>query len=295
MVMKQNKENDCTLADIEKYRISAISWGLVTIAVIVLLLLSFFIQEMAFFAVMILLIVVIFIFSSKQSKFKKAFKYYFIAQQFETVLNVPITMELAGYNVDYIKDSHLIPTANTYSSDDLISFEYEGIKVRRGDVHTEQVTSTGKSTTRVTLFKGQYMTFTFPKTITSFMVIKDNTFFDDKPDGFFSSAPKTTKVEFESIEFNKMFDTFAADEHEAFYLVTPQFMQLLMDFRVRQGCNVYYGFMRNEFHIAIDTRENLFEPSLLQKVDESSGTFDNNHIHEIVNMINHFRLVEDEV
>ncbi|MEG2329460.1 MAG: DUF3137 domain-containing protein [Erysipelotrichaceae bacterium] len=294
MAMKQNNKETCTLADIEKYRINAIIWGLVMIATIVLLLISFFVQEMAFFFVMFILVVVIFIFSSSQSKFKKAFKHYFIAQQFESALGVPVDVELNGYSVEYIKDSHLIPTSNTFSSDDLISFDYAGIKVRRGDVHTEQVTSTGKSTTRVTLFKGQYMTFTFPKTITSFMVIKDNAFFDDKPDGFFSSAPKTTKVEFESIEFNKMFDTFAADEHEAFYLVTPQFMQLLMDFRVRQGCKVYYGFMRNEFHIAIDTRENMFEPSLLQKVDESSGAIDSNHIHEIVNMINHFRLVEDE-
>lgn len=286
--------NNSGLMYIEKCRKEAIVCLVLAIVAGIFLLFSFFIHELSFFLGIGILVVTIFLYSSKSGKYKRVFKQYFIADQFQNILGVKVDVELSGYNEDYIKNSHLIPTSNTYSSDDLISFDYHGVKVRRGDVHTEQVVSTGKTTTRVTLFQGQYMTFTFPKQITSFMIIKDNTFFDEKPGGFFSSAPKTSKVELESIEFNKMFDVFAADEHEAFYLLTPQFMNLLMEFRRKSNCKVYYGFMRNEFHIAVDTRENLFEPSLFQKIDARSGEFDNQHIYSLKNMMEHFDLVEEQ-
>lgn len=278
------------LEELEGYRKEALKWTMITIATFAI---GALLAITGFFFLVLVGIIPAIISGKKNKEFKMRYKNYFLASQFEEVFETPVNVDLNGYSESKIKNSYLIPEGNRFYSDDLISLEYKGVKINRGDVTIQTVTSTGKTTTTVTNFQGQYMVFSFPKNITEFMVIKENAFFGNKPGGMFSNCPKTSKVEFESIEFNKMFDVYASNEHEAFYLLTPQFMQVIMDFRKKNSHEVYFGFMNNEFHVAVNMEKNLFEPSILKPVTTSDSEFDKGHIYDLKDMIEQFRLMEE--
>ena len=70
----------------------------------------------------------------------------------------------------------------------------------------------------------------------------------------------------ESEAFNEKFEVYAEDEHEAFYLLTPSFMEKLEQAEHELDGRMYYGFFGHEFHVAVDNRQNCFEPPVFTAI-----------------------------
>ncbi|MEG0076969.1 DUF3137 domain-containing protein [Anaerorhabdus sp.] len=286
-----NKE----LIKIESYRVQALIWNVASsvLGVCVILAGVFSGTPLLMFIGVGVLIGGIMLGSSKTATYRHEFKDYFIRSAFERNFESRVKINWEGMDLGEIEEAFVIPYGNSNRSDDEVVFDYKGIHVRRTDVSTERVVSNGKTTTRVQLFKGQYMVFSFPKPIMAFTVVRENKWFDSKPGGLFSGCPSTEKVELESVEFNKEFVVFSSDPHEAFYLLTPPFMEILLDFQRTYGVEVFFGFMRNEFHVAINSEENLFEPSILVPVKSiSMNTYDTD-ILKIKRVIDQLNLIEE--
>lgn len=181
-----------------------------------------------------------------------------------------LTMETdGGFREDWVSAQHFIPTGNRFSSDDLICGSYRGCPFRRSDVCTQQVTSTGKTTTVTTLFEGPWMIFQFPKEFTHYLLVREKEFLaNGKPGGWFSGL-HAEKIRMESEPFNAKFEVYAENEHEAFYLLTPHFMEKLEQAEQEIKGRMYYGFIGSEFHVAVDNHENSFEPPVFSAVTES--------------------------
>ena len=63
------------------------------------------------------------------------------------------------------------------------------------------------------------------------MTIFSDTF---KHRAFSDKDAKDNKVEFESAEFNRLFDVYSLSPHDAFYLITPQFMERLFSLQSKR-------------------------------------------------------------
>ncbi len=84
------------------------------------------------------------------------------------------------------------------------------------------------------------------------------------------------RVGLESIKFEKIFEAYSTDQVEARYLLTPDFMQKLIDLENSvDGHNMRLGFLDSKLYIAIEMdnqfeigsmRAPLTEPELVQKI-----------------------------
>ena len=115
------------------------------------------------------------------------------------------------------------------------------------------------------------MIFEFNKAFRSKVQIVQN--------GFCNRARKRTfemsdsvfdPVEMESADFNSRFRVYAKNEHEAFYLITPQLMERLQQLADRKGGKLFFCFVKNQLHIAIQSNKDSLEaPSVFKRLDEA--------------------------
>lgn len=178
-------------------------------------------------------------------------------QEFEHVNYVPTK----GFEKAFIDDTEMYDRGNTYASNDLLSASYKGIGFMQADVNIQNVTSNGKTTTTTTYFRGRWIVCDFIKNFEGYHQVRSNgSFFaNKKPRKYFGT--KTKEIDFESVEFNKRFSCYTNDEQEAFYLITPNYMDKMMNFQDFVNCEVVYGFINNKLHIAIYNNRNAFEMS----------------------------------
>ena len=85
--------------------------------------------------------------------------------------------------------------------------------------------------------------------------------------------------------FEKIFEAFGTDQVEARYLLTPVFMQTLVDLENSiNGKNIRFGFDKNQLFIAVETNDQyeagsmfkpLIDPARTQKIlDEIGAVYD---------------------
>lgn len=164
-----------------------------------------------------------------------------------------------GFDKKYIDSLELIAKGNTYESNDLLMASYKGVGFSQADVHIQQVTSNGKTTTTTTYFKGRWIVVDFIKNFEGNHQVRSNgSFFKNKKPGQFFGR-KLDLLKFESVEFNNMFTSYTSDQKEAYYLITPHMMEKMTQFRDYVNCEVNYGFIDNKLHLAIYNNTNAFE------------------------------------
>jgi len=178
-----------------------------------------------------------------------------------------------GFDKDYIRSTELVRMGNRYSSNDLISATYKGNPFQMSDllIQEESTDSDGNSHT-TTLFSGQWFIFKFKKNFTGYLQLRDredSVFRNGKPYSIFSNRESSKQIKFENEEFNRAFTSYASDAQEAFYLITPHFMEKLLTLKAQLEGKLLIGFIDNQLHIALNSGKDLFEPSLWKEFDDS--------------------------
>ena len=129
----------------------------------------------------------------------------------------------AGFTKEAVRSFGLTAIGNRFHSEDYIRAVFDGVPFEMSDVTVQDVRSTGKSTYTVTYFKGRMLVFDYPgKKVGTTRIYSDAFYYLPKDD-----ITKNNKVEMESDKFNQIFRVYAEDPHDAFYLLTPQFMEKL--------------------------------------------------------------------
>ena len=178
-----------------------------------------------------------------------------------------------GFELEFVESTFFIPRGNVFVSDDYVKGTYEGCPFERSDVIVQRVQRTGKTTTTITYFKGSWTILEFPKKISKYLYISEKELFGGAAGpsgGFFEPAPKTHKVKFEDIGFNESFGVFAEDEHEAFYVLNPVFIEKIMELESKIEGRMRIGFIDNKIHILFDSGRNELEPSVFYEITEES-------------------------
>jgi hypothetical protein len=143
---------------------------------------------------------------------------------------------------------------NIYGSDFVIG-HYRGISVMFSDVRLTRTEYEYNSDTNehekheVVLFKGLWLVADFDHELTSVPL----TIREERSGG--------SAIPMESEAFNRQFSVFCADDHTAFYILTPHFMERLVAVDVAADGKSYFKFDRNRLQIAIKTGRDIFEAS----------------------------------
>ncbi|MBR3694067.1 MAG: DUF3137 domain-containing protein [Erysipelotrichales bacterium] len=186
---------------------------------------------------------------------------YILPMLQQAFTNVYFTPE-TGLDQDSVYESSLFSKGNRYSSNDLVIAEYKGIPFRMSDVHIQNVTHNGKTTTTVEYFQGKWIIAKFPKSINGYLKVREKEFLGGDGTGLFSGLEK---IETESIEFNKKFSIRTSDELEAFYILTPTFMETLLEIEAQIDGTIGFAFLNNEIHIGLYTHKDDFDIGMLDE------------------------------
>lgn len=171
-----------------------------------------------------------------------------------------------GYSKEEIIATGLMAMGNIYKSEDTLEGSYKGVAFRRADTYIAQMYSTGKSCYVVEFLRGTWLTFTYNKEFLSDLQIRTKGFryANEKKSKLLNTADERRhSFETENMEFNKAFECSCQSDSEAFYLLTPQLIQMLLLLRDEFGCDFMLGFVDNRLHFAINSGNNNMEPPVL--------------------------------
>ncbi|MBO4212057.1 MAG: DUF3137 domain-containing protein [Oscillospiraceae bacterium] len=226
----------------------------------------------AFTATLFLAILFGIIFTRKLSQqYREAFKRSYVRRALEAVLtDVDYDYE-RGISHDTIAATKMMVMGDRFHSEDYVSGNYHGIGFEQSDVHIEEKHTSrdanGHSSTHyVTIFRGRWMIFDFNKQFRANLQIVQKGFPTAKRKRFFGKKETLfKKVEMEASDFNKQFQVFAQNEHDAFYIITPSFMERIQTLAAHNKGKLMFCLVGNRLHIAIHDRKDSFEPGSVFK------------------------------
>ena len=201
--------------------------------------------------------------------FNKEFKNIFVFTALKsTFQNVKYSPD-KGFSESFVDEIGMINTSDRFNSNDYISGTYKGIKFEQSDMHIEEEHETtdsegNKTTTWITIFRGRLMIFDFNKSFKSNIRVSTKYFRADK----LPWSKKFSKIKMEDVEFNKLFSIYSQSEHEAFYILTPHFMEKIKTLTNNLNCGIMYAFIDNKLYIAIDNNTDSFEYNVFKVIDE---------------------------
>ncbi|MDG1857954.1 MAG: DUF3137 domain-containing protein [Emcibacteraceae bacterium] len=191
------------------------------------------------------------------------------------------------------KNVSIIPSHDEARLEDQITGEAEGIDFKLLEAKLITITRDSKGrTSRKTVFNGFLVEFDFHKEFNGETVItKDHTMIGN----FFSGFGKTgNRVKLEDPEFERQFEVHSTDQVEARYLLTPRFMERVVDFsklpRVRQ---VQLAFNNGRIYMAIKRKGNAFEGGSFKLNDPELIKQNINDIAMIFDVVTELNLTQE--
>jgi hypothetical protein len=165
-----------------------------------------------------------------------------------------------------LREAALVDNWDIASGSDLISGKYKGHSVQFSDVELseeiEQEDDEGHTnTTYETKFKGQWMILELERAVPAPLRLRENMERSSKlSKKIFGERHKSkSDVETENVEFNKRFQILTEDAHNAFYILTPHFMEFIMKADAAANTVTNLCFIENRVHIALHTGMFSFE------------------------------------
>lgn len=138
------------------------------------------------------------------------------------------------------------------------------ISGKKGSTNFEFFRATLIKTKRIKNFTRQFITLGFERKFHGRTIVCP-----DK--GIFNTREKDEMKRVRLVDpvFEKMFEVYGTDQVEARYLLSPDFMQRLVDLEhCFKGSNIRFGFIENQLLIAIDTRMRLGAGSMFKPLDD---------------------------
>jgi hypothetical protein len=169
-----------------------------------------------------------------------------ITDRFDIILYSP-----GGYlRKGLIRAGDLIHGWNRISGSDLIKGSYRGVRFAFSDVYLEYEKSNNRNRKkRTVIFKGQWLILELLKTISCNVQLRERS----------DTSSEKSDIETENIEFNRRFQIIAPNKLNAFYVLTPQFIEQILNARNRANSRTFISFDGNKMHVALHNGRDLFE------------------------------------
>ena len=184
------------------------------------------------------------------------------------------------WNMGGSADFHLFASAGVVpsnyditESDDIFTGTYKEVPIEINEVCYKEVryTSSGGRTRKYenTVFDGVVITLGMNKNFKGQTVVAPNSLLHSSP------VPNLVHTTLEDTKFEKTFDVYTTDEVEARYLLTPSFMERLVNIKTAfKSDKLSCAFYLDKLFISIDTRRDMFVlGSLLKPTNDKKQFF----------------------
>ena len=156
--------------------------------------------------------------------------------------------------ITYIQSLSLLPSFNSYQVDDYFYGTYNGVDIKISDICLKRVISSENGSRTITVFAGIFLT------LKSFKKYKGKTTIGLNDSGLLAGK---NKVNLEDPVFESYYDVVSNDQVEARYLITPAFMERLIELNKKFGTILLVSFEQGNINIAIE-KSNSFELSMFK-------------------------------
>jgi len=164
-------------------------------------------------------------------------------------------------NLKLYKANKLLPSCDRVAFEDRMSGHVNGAEFSFCEAHLERVNTDSKGNrTWSTVFHGVLMEVDFHREFLGrTVVLRDAGIFN------FKKKAGMKQVGLVDPKFEKIFEAYSTDQVESRYLLTPVFMQKLVDLEASvSGKKIRFGFLENRLHIAVEA-PNQFEAGSMYK------------------------------
>lgn len=220
---------------------------------LLLLITLLFLKRLLFIIPFYLITVFIGLFAFYYLKIKKPFKENVIPEilkKYKPTIEFIPKLKIKDDYIKLIRKNKLIPSATTFSFEDGIVDKILDLKVTSFDLTASHTQSTGKSTTTVIDFRGRFYDINL-KGLPCNFIIKEE-ILKRIPDGY-------QFLELEVIEFNKVFNTYVSDKHEAFKVFTPSVIKKYYNLAGIDTDKTIIHYENDHLYVYLYNDENLFE------------------------------------
>jgi hypothetical protein len=202
--------------------------------------------------------------SEKKKQLKKLYKETFVIQVLQQHFQDVFYDWEHGFTSAAVKNVGLVRLGNRFHSEDYMSATWKGVRFEQSDVTVQYHSSSGKSSHTTTYFSGRMFCFDYTRKQTyPLQIYTKNFIYSGNPGG---GSTGLSKVELEDVEFNKLFVTKAYSAHDAFYILTPQFMQRLKQLR-NSFPNMTMVVANGKFYIGLNNRADSFDLNWMKPMD----------------------------
>ncbi len=214
------------------------------------------------------MIVCIIIMTHINKKWKKVFHEQIMPKFLENAYPGSKFYPSKGYSQDEFMKPRFFQRPDRYTCNHLLEATYGQTSFSMMDYQLERISVDKDGNVYYSTYaKGRYFDFSFPREFKGEVrVIEKSGIFD-------FTFTKLQKVELESVAFNKKFKTHATDQLTAFYVLTPQVQEKMLELESLFRGKVYYAFIGKHLYIAVNDSRSSFNLSLMKKlnIDRISG------------------------
>lgn len=204
------------------------------------------------------------------------------AEGFKTQIITPLIKAIDSnllYNPDFMISRHLFERSNLfqhsidrYSGNDYVKGSIDGVPLEFSDIHAEYQTKDSKGRTQWhTLFRGLFLVAEFNKHFKSKTVILPDLAektFGNLIGGWLQPKNRSREsvIQLDDPEFEKEFVVYGNDPIEARYILTHSMMKRIVELQRKLDHPLFISFVHNHIHIAVETKKDLFEPTLFRSL-----------------------------
>lgn len=208
---------------------------------------------------------------SAYNRFDQAFKIRYVLPLIETQTGFSDIhyVPKAGFDWDEIRNAAVVACGDKryFESEDLLMGNYEGVPFKFSDVTTKRMVHRNKKNRIEEIFSGQVLGFK------QYGLKESDGHLQIFQKEFLSNIKGWTaehKIETDNALFNKKFQIFSADEHNSYYILTPQVMEKIITFSEAIGEQIAIAFRGGYMFIAICRVRSMFNPYVDQPVSEQT-------------------------
>jgi len=240
----------------------------------VLITISFFFVPILSFVFFILLFISIFssLPSSKEKEeYSLAYKEFFVRRELEKIFTNLEYFPKKGIAKEVLEQTNMLNKIDLYKTNDLAIGKYKDIGFSQSDVEAfrkfkmEDYRKEQKIYDYVSMFKGRWIIFEFNKTFKADVLVFQKDVLDKNSINPDLENTNLKKVEMESLEFNNMFDVYAENPVDAFYILTPKIMEIIINLNIKNNGRLMLCFKNNYLHVGINNYIDSFEVTNIYK------------------------------
>ncbi len=192
-----------------------------------------------------------------RKEYKEIYKNTFVKSMLSAMLDDVEYDWHMGFTETDVMGFGIIKMGNRFKSEDYIRASYKGVNFRQADVIIMHETGSGKNRRVQTYFSGRMFEFDFSSKIVANVKVFSKHYISHL-------NLKDFELEMEDVAFNKNFNVYSTNAHDAFYILTPHMMEKLMAITKRYT-TVAFRFAPGKLYVGIET-DDSFDSSVSRKL-----------------------------